>query len=273
MIKILVPTDYSANSRAGMRFAAQIAAQNKNVKLTFFHHTDMIKNKKYEDIYQAMMDEKLHKLRLLATSVVQNIGLKKSQIEFVVVSGKGTAESMLTYADVGKFDYISISTRGEGLVKKLLGSNTAELLKIATIPVIAVPANYRRKKITKILYVSDLTFPEDELNIVKPLVKMTSAELTVWHASTLAKPIDVKVAQNMLKPHTKGIKSGVVIEEKDLLTPLEDKVNYRIEKDKPQLVVMFSRARKGFWENLLLPSKSTAIAADPKVPMIAMKFR
>ncbi|MDR6782771.1 nucleotide-binding universal stress UspA family protein [Pedobacter africanus] len=36
MKRILVTTDFSANSKAGLRFAIQLAAQN-NYQLTFFH--------------------------------------------------------------------------------------------------------------------------------------------------------------------------------------------------------------------------------------------
>jgi nucleotide-binding universal stress UspA family protein len=272
MTRILVPTDFSANSKAGIRFAVQLALQNKEVKITFFHHTQMMRNKKLAALFEKMMDDKLDKLKKFISKSLAKSKLKPNKYDFAISTGANTADSILNYAEQGVYDFVSISTRGESVMKKLLGSNTAALLKVSKLPVIAVPATYRTKPVKDIMYITDFQSVDVEVELLQKLTKLTKANLTAWHATSISKPIDLQTAENILKPYKKSIKPKIVITQSNLMVPLEDRVNKAILKAKPQLVVMYSRERKGFWERLLLPSKSEALASDPKVPMIVMKL-
>lgn len=272
MTRILVPTDYSSNSRAGIRFAVQLALQNKAVNITFFHHAQMLRNKKLNTMFEQMMEEKLEKLKKFVSKTLADSNLKPNRYDFAVSTGTNTADSILNYAEQGLYDLVSISTRGESVMKKMLGSNTASLLKVAKLPVIAVPSSYRTKPITNIMYITDFQAVDAEVDLLYKLTKLTKAELSVWHATSITKPIDIKTAEAILKPHKKALKPQITLASSNLMVPLEEQVNKAIQKTKPQLVVMFSRERKGFWERLLLPSKSQALASDPKVPMIVMKL-
>ena len=60
------------------------------------------------------------------------------------------------YAEENKFDFICISTRGDGKLERILGTNTGNLINHSAIPVMAVPHKYKTTAITSILYVSDL---------------------------------------------------------------------------------------------------------------------
>jgi nucleotide-binding universal stress UspA family protein len=272
MTRILVPTDYSSNSRAGIRFAVQLALQNKNVSITFFHHTQMLRNKKLTAMFEQMMDEKLEKLKKFISKTLADSKLKANRYDFAVSTGSNTADSIINYAEQGSYDLVSISTRGESVMKKMLGSNTAALLKVAKIPVIAVPSTYRTKPIAEIMYVTDFKAVDTEIDLLYKLTKLTKANLLVWHATSVSKPIDMETVETIMKPHKKTLKPKIILATSNLMVPLEEQVNKAIQKAKPQLVVMFSRERKGFWERLLLPSKSEALASDPKVPMIVMKL-
>ena len=57
MEKILVTTDFSTNSKAGMRFAIQLASQHK-FELTFFHSCYVMKPTSWSDATFAAYEKK-----------------------------------------------------------------------------------------------------------------------------------------------------------------------------------------------------------------------
>ena len=160
MKKILVTTDFSAGSKAGLRFAIQLASQSK-FALTFFHSYNIIsptawtaaKIKGYEKSEAAKVQQKLD---LFVEKVYQELGIKPEHDKCVIKSSVFAQSNIMEYAAEHHFDFICISTRGAGKLQRLLGTNTANLINNSEIPVIAVPYTYKSKKITSILYASDL---------------------------------------------------------------------------------------------------------------------
>jgi hypothetical protein len=78
-----------------------------------------------------------------------------SQIKVCDKSAVLTDSSIREYAQENNFSFICISTRGSGKLKNIW-SNTSNLITHSLVPVIAVPFNYRRSEINKIIYASDL---------------------------------------------------------------------------------------------------------------------
>ncbi|MBL0340770.1 MAG: universal stress protein [Bacteroidetes bacterium] len=180
MDKILVTTDFSTNSKAGLRFAIQLASQHQ-FELTFLHSYYIIKPTSWSDAtfatYKKREEDKIqNKLNRFVTDVYKRMGVVPGTIKCIIKSSVFTDSNIREYAAENKFSYICISTRGAGKLKKIFGTNTSSLINQSHTPVISVPPHYRTTKIKSILYASDLVSLENELKKVVAFAKPLSAK-------------------------------------------------------------------------------------------------
>ena len=167
MQKILVTTDFSANSKAGLRFAIQLASQHE-CELTFFHcyyvmkptSWSKAKNEAYEEEETIKIQDQLNQF---VNSVYKSMNVVARNIKCVIKNSLQTKSSIREYALQNKFRYICMSTRGAGKIKKIFGTNTSNLINHSNVPVIAVPGSWHQNKIKSVLYASDLTQLTKEL--------------------------------------------------------------------------------------------------------------
>ena len=117
MQKILVTTDFSANSKAGLRFAIQLASQH-TFALTFFHSfyvlipTGWSKNKISE--YKKTEEKKIqNKLNSFVAAIYKNTGINSPKFECVTKSSVFTENNIRKYAAENKFN-LSVQVQ-EGL--------------------------------------------------------------------------------------------------------------------------------------------------------------
>ena len=88
MTKILVTTDFSANSKAAVRFAIQLASQHK-YELTFFHSYYILKPFSWNDVefenYEREAATKIStELERFVLSIYKSAGTKPKNIKCVV---------------------------------------------------------------------------------------------------------------------------------------------------------------------------------------------
>lgn len=147
-ITILVPTDFSAASRAGMRFGIQWARQQK-AKLVFAHVLRILRltswsDKRYEAFAAAQRTLYFRRLTRLASEVFRHTHLARKAYTTQVIEGI-SADIALTELNGQRtdIDLICMATRGAGKLKKLFGTHTGNLILRSEIPVIAVPVGYR----------------------------------------------------------------------------------------------------------------------------------
>lgn len=106
----------------------------------------------------------------------------------------------MKYAKDKHFDFICISRRGGGKLKKIFGTNTSNLILQSEVPVIAVPNTYRHNKIKSVLYATDLSDLEKEMKKVVEFANPMGAEVELLH---LNYPSDIvynsKVIENVIR--------------------------------------------------------------------------
>src|SRR5687768_10820816 len=145
--KLLVTTDLSQNSKAGIRFAIQLASQS-GASLIYYHVIVIPKpthwsDKKYEAYTEEQMLEAKGKLNPFVKSVYRRSGIQPGNFECVVQVGSPVDQTIMDYALKRKVDFICMSTRGAGVIRRLMGTHTSAVLTHSTIPVLAIPKNYR----------------------------------------------------------------------------------------------------------------------------------
>ena len=272
MDKILVTTDFSTNSKAGIRFAIQLASQYK-FELTFFHSYYVMKPSSWSDKtfneYEKDEAEKIQmKLNKFVASIYKSIGAVPKQIKCKVKSSVDTEISIIEYAIDNKFNFICISTRGAGTLKKMFGSNTSNLINHSTVPVIVVPHTYRKNKLSSILYASDLANLEIELKKVVAFAKPLKAKVELLHFNSLTNSLtESKIIANAVKKFSK-FEIKLQLEKVSLENTLISNIDNAVKKSKPSLLIMFTQQNKSLFDRIFLSSKSLDYSFNTKVPLL-----
>jgi hypothetical protein len=60
----------------------------------------------------------------------------------------------------------------------------------------------------------------------------------------------------------------LTIQKNNLEISLVKRIAQYVQKSKPELLIMFTKRDKGFFENLFLPSKSAELTYSTKVPVL-----
>lgn len=272
MKKILVTTDFSDKSKAGLFFAIQLAAQNKCI-LTFFHvfHTSTPSAWNFTRIEA---DEKeqtqimQQKLNLFVEKIYKSVSTTTAKIECVVKNAVMAQATIMEYAEENKFDFICISTRGAGKLERILGANTGNLINHSPIPVIAVPYKYKTTAITSILYASDLAHFKKEIIKVVAFAKPLKATIELLHlASVLENSDSLKAIETAVKKIA-AYHIDFNITNRNPNESLITDIETAIKKRKPSMMIMFTEQNRNWFEKIFLSSKSAEYSFNAKVPLL-----
>lgn len=272
MKKILVTTDFSSNSKAGIRFAIQMASQQE-CELTFFHSYYIMKPTSWgEKTFTSYENHEATKLKLklekFVAAIYKAMDAVPGKIHHVISSSFITDANIMKFAKDKAFDFICISRRGGGKVKKIFGTNTSNLILQSQVPVIAVPNTYRHTKIKSVLYATDLSDLEKEMKRVVEFANPLGATIELLHMNY---PSDIvfnsKVIENVIRkfPET-DIKYS--LESINLLYNLVVNLQAVIKKHKPSILVMFTDQNQGFFQKLFLSSSTAEYSLNSPVPLL-----
>jgi nucleotide-binding universal stress UspA family protein len=182
-----------------------------------------------------------------------------------------TVDSIISFAQKESANYIIISTRGAGTLKKLYGTNTSSLISKSPLPVICVPSSCRVKPVSKLLYASDMTNYEQELKQVVSFARPINATIEMLHvAYPFELILDKQLAEQSLSKkvgygvnlHYTGHGGGA---------PLMALIGAAIKISKTDLLVMFTNQERSFFERVFLSSSAQTYSFNAKVPMLSFK--
>lgn len=273
MNKILVTTDFSSNSKAGLRFAVQLASQCK-CELVFFHSYNVAKPVSWKDeafasFEKSEADKIQKKLNQFVASVYKSMKVSIPENKKCVIKSSVFADTNIReYAQENEFNFICISTRGAGSIKRILGTNTSSLITYSDVPILAIPHSYRTNKITSILYASDLANLERELKKVVAFAKPLEAKVELLHFKYLSE-IDAK--EDVMNKAVKKFSEHSIklhLENIDLVKDLVSNIEGAIKQSKPSIVVMFTQQNRSFFEKLFISSLSAEYSFNAKVPLL-----
>lgn len=273
--KILIPTDFSINSKTGIRFGIQLASQNKS-SLIFYHFIHFLKptswsNEKYDAYRNNELESIRKKLHKFITDVYDETGITKAKFEYIVEQGVEFKESLINHAIKTNAKFICMSTRGAGKFKKFIGTNASDILTNSPIPVFIIPKTYRRKPITNIMYSSDMANLSSELKLVKDFAGVLKAKISVYHYDYL---LDVGEVNKKLGELVKRfIKPGIefFFKKLNIEQPLGKHLMKDLQKSKASLAVLFTDQKRDWFDKLFLSSKSADISFESKAPLLVFQ--
>ncbi|MEX1240893.1 MAG: universal stress protein [Cyclobacteriaceae bacterium] len=269
---ILIPTDLSVNSKAGIRFAVQLARQGKN-PLVFYHCLPLMKPTSWSEAtytaYVKKEEEGARKsLDKFVRGVYQSAGRRSGKFACVVKHSTNVQQAIIDYASEIKATAICMSTRGAGRLKKIMGTHASGIIHASPIPVFVIPKNYRATPITHILYASDLNAIGAELKEVKKFSGKLKAKVTVYHYDYLA---DVEEAKKKLEKMAGRYKQPDIdfkFQKFNIDKSLGQHLNADMRKSKASLAVLFTNQKRGWFDRLFLSSRAADTVFDSKVPLL-----
>ncbi|MBS4072362.1 MULTISPECIES: universal stress protein [Bacteroidota] len=272
-MKLLVTTDFSVNSKGAIRFAQMLAKQSNEIEATFYHTVHFLKPTKWSDIfYKTFKQEEIERLTAeLKKFVYSTIGEDKNKfanIKFVIDSAISTEKDIIRYAEKNKMDFICIATQGAGVLRKIMGTHTSYIVNNSKTPVLVIPSHYRAKVLKKVTYLSDFENLKKEIDKVSKFSGTVKCGLDVLHYSSIIFDKN-KFERNKSLFSTeeyKNIKLNIV--KNNLELSLVDRISQFISKSKPELLIMFTKREKSFFETIFLPSKSAELTYTTKIPVL-----
>jgi nucleotide-binding universal stress UspA family protein len=277
MEKIIVTTDLSANSRAAMRFAIQLAAQ-RNAQVVFLHVHQVLRASFWTDELYAHYVAKhkenvLEELGPMVRAVYRSMNRSPFNYELAVHHNLDVTEGILEYAASAKASLICISTRGAGTLRKLFGTHTAALLDRSDIPVVCVPARQRIYPILDIVYASDMKDYMHELQQLVALARPMQARLTLFH---IAYDYELRPELPMMEASLKkqlDYPIQVTYCERDTNKGIAEDLQAQISTIKHAVLALFSDQEQGVLQQLLLPGNARELAAGAKQVFISIPKR
>ncbi len=272
MIKILATTDMSANSRSGMRYAILLAAQLK-AEITFIHVHMVLRASTWTDaVYRHYIEEEKmvleHDLHDFIRSVYHSVRMVDPVYHMVIRHTFDISDTIMDFAKKEGINYICISARGGGKLVKLFGSVTGSLISGSDVPVICVPEDDRSKTVSKVLYASDMTAYESELNEVISFARPLDATVEMLHLSYPFEPgADVALTIQELKSKFR-YPVEFLYQKRDVEESVLHDIELAVKKSKPSVIAMFTRRRESFFEKWFIGSKSRDYSFRVKVPLL-----
>ena len=272
-LRILVPTDLSPASRAGIRYAIQWSLQQP-AELVFCYVVNILKPPSWSDArFRTYADSKragyMKELKHFVGMVYKRMGSPSKNASFVLLDSISVEIALVDYCRREKnFDYICISTSGAGKMRRIFGTRTGNLITHSEVPVLAVPAQYRSRPIRRLLYAGDMInyFPEMEkvVNFAKPfkaaahLLHFTEGnEITPDEATT------EKVFQQQF-----GYPIRVHFRPLDQQDSFPHNLDKQIRSIRPSVVVLFTDQHRSLLDYFMSPSRAERVSFALRTPLL-----
>jgi nucleotide-binding universal stress UspA family protein len=275
MTTILVTTDFSANSRAGVRFAMQLASQMP-CKLVFYNALEVIAPTSWSKQEAAdFIANETEGCRKEMARFIKNTLKKTYQdnvaYDYVVEINTDIDNAIVAYAQKINADYICMSTRGAGTMKKWIGTNASTLVSTSPIPVIVVPKSYRFKPITKVGYSSDFENFGKEIKTVGKLASALNSTIDVYHFSYQLHESESQTELEEIEEKYASDNIAFFVPKLKIEYSLVDNLRHVVKRQKPSILVMFTKHTHNWFERFFYSSKTADMTFDIKVPLLAFR--
>lgn len=274
MLTILVPTDFSAASRAGLRFAIQWARQTR-ARLIFVHVFNPGRLTRWSEAeYEtfAASESALYQKRLerFVSETYHRMNVRPGHYTCLLLDGVGVEATLMDHCRKHpEVDYICMGTRGAGRLKKILGTHTGNLILHASVPVISVPSGYRARPVTSLLYATDLLRHKEEIEKIVALAKALKTSVEVLHLSSPGEPVPDTEHIGRVWTEQFGFDLKVDFRRLDITRSLAANLEEYIQRYRPSLLVLFTDRTRTPFEKVFFPSKAEALSFKIKVPLLA----
>jgi len=272
MKTLLVTTDLSANSKSAVRFAVQLATQT-NAQLVFYYVADVTKPTSWTDSQYAKYQKEMYdKYSPKVKAFVENaLEYTLRHAVYAVGLSLNVTDAIMEAAKTYRADFICMSTRGAGKVKKLFGTNSSSIITSSPIPVIVVPQRYKAEPLKNIFFACDFANLDSEMKAVKSFAEDLKARVDVYHFDYLIDlPETQKVLQKKAAKHADK-KVRFHFHKQQIENSLHENLQRFIKSEKPSMVVLFTKQDRKWYDRLLLPSEASEMSFHLNLPLLTYR--
>ncbi len=273
MVNILVPTDFSPLSKFALKYAIKIA-NTLGGNITVLHIMTMTRALRFtmmERVLPANSDVLKSAERELETLIKTLSEQYKSSktIKYHVVRGAYFPSTLLREARKLRSGLIVMGTRGAtGLTRAVLGSNTNSVIEVSHVPVLAVPEKAEFKGFRNVVYASDLSNLEEEMEILIRYIEKFESTIHLVHIIPPGGQIDVvekEIEAVLRKFDYKDIITLVLVND-----DLDSALDQYVQVSRADVLAMFTH-ELSFFEKVFDRSTTRKMAFHSRIPLLAFR--
>ena len=277
MRNILVPTDFSDNAFNALKYACQVFKYEKCEIFIMHAYAD--------EVYQQDKLTKRSQLDLVKEKVSQNSELELKKVleeikhhypnphhNYRMVSAFGSLiDEVDDLVNQENMDIVVMATRGETNDRSLtFGSNTLQVLKYISCPVLAIPEGYEYHAPKEVLFPTNYLVPykRRELKLICDMSGSFRSTIHMLYIDPIKKlSLRQEDNQQFLRDGLPKAKLRFeTTQEKDKMIAI---TKYIVHKDIDMLVLVNSR--HSFLEDMLSQSTIDKIGLHIKIPFLVMQ--
>ncbi|PKP47075.1 MAG: hypothetical protein CVT95_06120 [Bacteroidetes bacterium HGW-Bacteroidetes-12] len=272
MKTILLPTDFSGNSKNAINWAIQFYSKEEvNFILLHSYHSLQSGASSVVSINEILRKQAVEDLKNYKEELERTFENKKHTFGYEAIYGD--AIHAVETTTKGKENvFVVVGAKGMSGVEKLFfGSNTSEIIKNSSTPVFVIPENVTFNSIDKIAIAVDFqkNIKDDLFQPVLEILIKSKAQLRPFYVENSEVVIDEKTEQEVTNEYVKQLNQQqftiTKINEEDPLTGVQK----YIHSHNIDLLVLVNR-KKSFLERLFHKSFSKQVALHTDTPLLIL---
>lgn len=269
MKTILVPVDFSLQSRNAANHAAEIA-KSINAKLLLFHAYMMPTPVSEVPYVMVTVDELQTDNENLIKKEAKLLNDKYGfEVEWMVRIGIPSDE-IRVITEERDIHLVVMGMKGVGGIDKIIGSTTINSIRKLNVPLLVVPQDARYTALENILFATDLHF-EINTNKLVPLTEIVNRYRAKLHIVNIQTGDGKTTADEAeWQSVVSELLAGIPFEfHKEEDSSVENGINRFIENHHCQLLVMIAR-KHSFFERLFNKSHTRTMVYETHIPLLIL---
>ncbi len=270
MKNILVPVDFSELSKIAARYAVGLASTGGfRVKLFSVRevnpgpHALLSKYRLEQEMSQTVREDGAALVKELKTLAPSDL-----EISFATQKGWPVHSLIEHYAKAHSIDLIVMGSHGaDGLEKIFLGSNTTTVINNSNVPVLVVPRRAVFQGIKNIVYATDMTRVDAEVEQLQGLTNEFEALLHIIHVV----PKRTKVKMDRVHSHSGQILTVPYATRHFHVfkcTPVAETIDDFVNTHQADVMALFTHKLE-FFEKLFDTSVTRQLAFHNRIPLLS----
>lgn len=273
MVNILVPTDFSELSKIAVKYAVKIANE-LNGNVTLLHVINLEQRFRATLRMETKSREVVKTIQTNFQKLIDDVALEMEVIKpivFKISEGRSFGDCIMKESRKLRSGLIVMGTRGaSGIKKAVLGSNTASLIGVSHIPVLAVPEHVEFNIFRNVIYATDMKNLEGELKILMPYVEKFESTVHILHIVEDAAEIERVEEEIQAVIKRSGYKNIVTLVTFD--PDIDGAIEQYISVSHANLLTMFTH-EPSFFEKVFDKSVTRKMAFQSRIPLLAFKHK